>query len=120
MQQKTNIPLILGIIGAAFIIPGMIFTAMCGAFADAVTGDSKYEILSYVFGLLTLGAAVAGSIFSRTKQFIAGLLFCGAVVVIFITFFVLGFGLFWHWVSLILFIIAAVMSFLDMKKPSAE
>jgi len=113
MTKKSNVGLILGIIGGVLLIPGIFCTACIGAAADIGSGGSGDggAIVGYLIGIIGVVLSFVGAGLSKSIGLIGGSLLIGAAVFAFIGLIMSLFTSVFHWAALILLIIGAVYAF---------
>ena len=113
MKEKSNVGLILGIIGGVLLIPGMFCVACMGGLADAGAGGTGEDgvMAGYLIGIVGIVFSFIGAGLSKSKGTVAGILLIVATLFALIGLFMTVFTSIFHWAAVILLIIGSVSAF---------
>jgi len=109
LKGTSNAPLILGIIGATLMIPGLLCAAFVGGLAEA-GGASGAGGVSIIFGLAPIVCGFVGGAKGKSSPMTSMILLLVSAVCAGIGWYLTAFTSFFHLASLILFIIGAILA----------
>jgi hypothetical protein len=111
-RGTSNIPLIMGIIGAVLMLPALFCSACAAGVAAGASGsdEATATAILIVIGLLPIGLGVVGGVFGKSKPLISMILLLSAAILTFIGWILVMFASIFHLAALILFIVGGIMA----------
>ena len=114
MKGTSNVPLILGIIGAVLMLPGLICAVICGgavdtlaAYGGTITGAS---ISAWVFGGTPIVTGIIGGVKGKTGPTLSFILLLVSTVLAGVGWYLTAFSSLFHLGALICFLIGAIIA----------
>ncbi|WAM31984.1 hypothetical protein [Caldicellulosiruptor naganoensis] len=114
-SQKSIAPLILGICGAIFSLPSFLCTSCVSALLSVSNEKSANAAggVILVMGIIQLIGGIVGGVLSLSKTKVAGIIFVASSIIALIGLFVTLFSNIFVWIVLILYVIAAIICFVQ-------
>jgi hypothetical protein len=111
MKQRgtSNVPLIMGIIGAVLMLPAL-FCSACAAGVAAGMGEGDATAILMIIGVLPIVLGIVGGVKGKSSPIVSMALLLAAAVLALIGWILVAFTSMFHLAALILFIIGGIMA----------
>ena len=119
MKGTSNIPLILGIIGAVLMLPGLACVACIGDVA-LLAGQAGMAVGAYVFGILPIVTGIIGGIKGKPDPKVSMILLIVSAIAALVGWFFTLYTSTYHLLALVAFVIGAIFARVQKMEAAEE